>query len=158
MRVDKITILVIDDDPGYQFLVPRLLEPLGTKFKVAGTLAEGMGILGTTPPPDFIFLDLRLPDSPEAILTLQSIPKMRELAPKAPLVVLTGDPDEKLAQIAKTTGADAYRTKKELDAQKYLYESMRDAIKAQVAKGIEPAEAARKLLNRVRELLEPHPA
>jgi len=53
------TILVIDDEPGMQHLLTRLLQPTYAVI-VAGSGAEGLVQVDVVAP-DLILLDLRLP-------------------------------------------------------------------------------------------------
>lgn len=150
-----VRILVVDDEEGYRILLPRLLEPIGTTFLTASTLQEAKEIMAQQPPPDFIFLDLKLPDSPQATMTLAAVPELRGFNPEAPLVVLTGDPDEKIAQVAKAMGVDAYRTKMDMEAQKYLFEAMDEALREHERKGMSRSEAWEMIYKKVNSLLYP---
>jgi CheY-like chemotaxis protein len=149
--VNRVRILVVDDDEGIRIVIPKMLASLGVTVLTASSFSEAVKIMAEVPPPDFIFLDLGLPDTPSKVNTLQHLPDLKAFNPAAPVVVLTGDPDEKLEQIAKTVGADAYRRKMDLTSQLDLWLSMKEAIEVQTSHGLTPTEALTKILNAIAE-------
>lgn len=151
--MNKVLLLVAEDEDNYAELLTRRLENLGTQIRRAATLEEAIAQAGSDNKPDMVFLDLRFPDSPQAIQTLDIIPKIKSMAPNAAIIALTGDPDHELPMLARTLGADAFRHKEELAAQKDLWMAMKDALEAQKARGINPSEAGIKLITKVIELL-----
>lgn len=147
--VDKVRVLVVDDDPGIRVVIPRMLAALGPTVLTAETMSEAIVIMGEDPPPDFIFLDLGLPDTESKEATLHRLEEIRRFNPSAPVVVLTGDPDMKLEQVAATVGVDAYRRKAELTGQRDLWLAMKEAIGVHVKNGATPAEALTKILTAI---------
>lgn len=151
--MNRVHILVIDDDEGIRTVVPRMLSALGVTVKTAATLSDAMSLMAERPA-DFLFLDLRLPDSPNAEKTLQAIHDLKSFNPEAPVVVITGDPDDKLKSMSAALGASAYIRKDDLTGQRDLYRAMRDAISFLTGTGITASEAMTKILNAVNTKLE----
>jgi len=90
-----LEILVVEDEVEIQRLVDvvfRVAAPGGFLVRRAGSLEEA--IRGVTMMlPDLILLDLHLPDA-QGLEALQSL---RDLVPRAAIVVLTSNTDEALA-------------------------------------------------------------
>ncbi len=156
--MNEIVILLVDDDQGIRVVIPKMLSALGVTTLTASTYAEALEIMAKIPPPDFIFLDLGLPDTKDKVATLEHISELKAFNPSAPVVVLTGDPDKKLEQIAKTVGADAFRRKTELTSQRDLWLSMKEAIEVQVKGGATPTEALTKILTAIANKMIHHAA
>jgi len=55
-------LLIIEDDPATSNALRRIFARSGWSVAVASTVAEGCGHLETAPHPDWIILDLMLPD------------------------------------------------------------------------------------------------
>ena len=109
----RISILVIEDDPGDVGLILANiclagLRELGDNDPVLclPTLAEGLAT-ATASRPDVVLLDLSLPDS-SGIATVEA---MRALIPDVPIIVLTGQDDDRLAEAALQAGAQDYLVK-----------------------------------------------
>lgn len=144
-----LSILVVEDDPGDFGLVRAYLRLAGLASSVekeplvwAKTLAEGLSEAGRNKL-DIALLDLSLPDS-SGIATVQA---MRAALPEAPLVVLTGQDDNELAEAALQAGAQDYLIKGQFD---------KDALKRTVRYAISrnKLEAERKRAEeKVRDLL-----
>lgn len=58
----KGRLLVVEDDPSSRGAMVSLFRRLGLEVDSAPSLAEATGKLAATPPPDFVILDLMLPD------------------------------------------------------------------------------------------------
>lgn len=108
-----VSILVVEDDPGDFGLVRAYLRLAGLATDSGGeriiwakTLAEGSREAGLNRF-DIVLLDLSLPDS-SGIATVQA---MRAALPEAPIVVLTGQDDNELADAALQAGAQDYLVK-----------------------------------------------
>lgn len=149
--MNKVHVLVIDDDPGIRVVIPRMLSEIGPTVLTAASMAEAMEFMKQDHPPDFIFLDLGLPDTSSKEETLMRLEEIKRFNPDAPVVVFTGssDADNKLSQIAKTVGADAFRRKTELTSQRDLWVAMKDAIGVHVSHGATPTEAMTKILTAI---------
>ena len=83
-------LLVIEDDDAMQSVWRIVFAGRGWIVTVASSVAEGLALLD--PPPDFVILDLALPDGGgEAILR-----RIREAGLKTRVAITTGtnDPDQ----------------------------------------------------------------
>ncbi len=99
-------ILLIEDNPGDANLIREmLLENRGSNFEVEclPRLSAALGRLESGGI-DLVLLDLNLPDSDG----LDSLHRLRAAAPNIPIVVLTGNADEKTATAAVREGAQDY--------------------------------------------------
>ena len=94
-------ILLIEDNPGDVRLIREMLGKvkLAYSFDHAGTLSDGLVKLKEHTF-DIILLDMNLPDSSG----LGSIPEIKRVAPKMPIVILTGLDDEETAVSALQLG------------------------------------------------------
>lgn len=126
----RISILVIEDDPGDLGLIRtniRLagLKSIGEDDPViwASTLADGIAAAAKNGP-DVVLLDLSLPDS-AGIATVEA---MRVAAPAVPIIVLTGQDDHQLAEAALQAGAQDYLAKGQLFQHDALGRAIRHAL------------------------------
>ena len=111
MKDKKVTILLIEDNPGDARLIREALkdEGLDTDLHIAGDGGEALAFLrreegfADAPRPDLIVLDLNLPkkDGREVLAEIKNDRKLRAIQ----IIVLTGSHDQK--DIAKCTGLDA---------------------------------------------------
>src|ERR1043166_87891 len=118
-------VLLIEDNPGDVRLIREMLsDDADTHFEVnhadrleSGlTSVQGHGI-------SVILLDLALPDS----FGLETLQRVKTLAPEVPIIVLTGSDDDKMALCAGKTGAQEYLVKGKVDHDT-LTRAMRYAI------------------------------
>ena len=110
MSLPSIKILLIEDNPGDVRLVLELFseEPLGsytlthfTCLQETAVFIVGGGIV------DIILLDMNLPDASG----LDTLTRIREIAPGVPVLVLTGIDDDLLASQTMQSGAQDYFVK-----------------------------------------------
>lgn len=104
-----LRVLVVDDNPGDARLVEWSLahEPDGAyRCERAGRIEEALAVLEQGPI-DAVLLDLGLPDSSGTAGLL----RVRERAPEAAVVVLTGSDDPLRARDAIAAGAQDYQVK-----------------------------------------------
>ncbi len=114
MNWDKISVLLVEDNPGDARLLKEMLrEVKGGQFSLvwADRLSAGLERLAEGGI-DIVLLDLSLPDS-NGLDTLASI---QAQAPQFPIIVLTGLNDEALAVRAVREGAQDYLIKGQVDA------------------------------------------
>jgi len=79
--------LIVEDDPATQKIWQVIFSRRGWEVAVASTVSEGLALLD--PPPDYLILDLKLPDGDgEAILR-----KVRDDKLKTRVAVTTGSVD-----------------------------------------------------------------
>jgi DNA-binding response OmpR family regulator len=82
-------ILAIEDEPNICTLLRKLLSEADIKisdFRCLSTLSAGIEEVKNFTP-DIIFLDLKLPDSPDGTDSVKVIPYLKSIAP---VLVLTG--------------------------------------------------------------------
>ena len=112
----KITILVIEDNPGDAVLIREMLLGIpGSPFSVqwSDTLAKGLSRIRVAGNGDrqgkidLALLDLNLPDS----CGLETFLKLHETVPGLPVIVLSGREDDDLAIGAVRAGAEDYLIK-----------------------------------------------
>ena len=99
------TILVIDDEPGMQHLLTRLLQPKYT-VAVASSGAEGLAQVDAMAP-DLVLLDLRLPQ----MSGMSVLRKLRDTRKDVPVIILTGHVSVDTAVQALKLGAVDYLAK-----------------------------------------------
>ncbi len=124
MTAKKLHILLIEDNPGDVRLVQEILRKMEKEYPIehVGTLAEGLNKLNKGSF-DIVLLDINLPDSSG----LESIPEVKRVAAKMPIVMLTGLDDEETAIAALQLGIQDYLIKDRID-RTLLISSMRYAI------------------------------
>lgn len=112
-------LLSIEDNPVDAWLIRTSFAALArtrpaTAFEVlvAPTLAEGLALLRRHDP-QVVLLDLHLPDARGA----EAVARLREARPDVPILILTGQDDEELAQRLLQAGAQDYLVKGRLDMQ-----------------------------------------
>ena len=141
-RVPATRILIVDDHPLTRDALTALVEQSG--FAVAGQAADGeaavklAGELG----PDLILLDLSLP----GMNGLGALPRLREAAPAAEVVVLTASGTEENLLGAIRGGAAGYLLKSEPPER--IVEFLRGVARGEAALS---GAIARRLLDTVRE-------
>jgi CheY-like chemotaxis protein len=97
-------VLICDDEPNYRFLLRAVLEPEGAV--VVGEAGDGRECLALTKElqPDYIVLDLNMP----GMDGLTALPRLRELAPRARIVVLSTARAEEAAEDVVDLGANGF--------------------------------------------------
>lgn len=105
---EKVTILYIEDDPGSQSLVQRMLTFAGYRVLVASRGIEGLDV-AFKEMPDLILMDINLPDlsGREVTTRLRSDERFRNL----PIVALTALSQAGEREKAIAAGATGYLTK-----------------------------------------------
>jgi len=115
MSSKPINILLLEDNPlDARLLRLQLGEKQGAAYHLTHkeTLQQGIALLGELHP-DLILCDLSLPDSHE----LETFQRLHAVAPRTPIIVLSGSDDETLAVQAVREGAQDYLVKGRVDAQ-----------------------------------------
>jgi diguanylate cyclase (GGDEF)-like protein/PAS domain S-box-containing protein len=126
-------LLLVEDNPGDARLLREMLNEAGA-HKTEMTQAESMGEAERHLAQalfDIVLLDLGLPDAQG----LEAVRRARAIAPRVPLVVLTGLDDEALATRALQAGAQDYLIKGQIET-RGLLRALRYAIER---KGLEEA-------------------
>ena len=111
MAWDAITVLLVEDDDGDALIVDDLLSEAlpGARITRSRTFSHALAAL--TASIDCVLLDLKLPDAEG----LDTVVRLRALAPDTPLIVLTGLHDEAAGVAAVDAGAQDYLIKGEVD-------------------------------------------
>jgi DNA-binding NtrC family response regulator len=98
MQLTKLRAAVIEDDEDLRSAVARILGDWGASVSVAGSAAEAIELLATSPPIDLLIVDVRLSDG-SAFGVLEAA---GQVSPPPLVVAMSGQapPDEafKLAQ------------------------------------------------------------
>ena len=101
------SILFVEDDPEQRQSVPRIIEKLGYLVTAAGTLEQGIRILGEQAG-DILLLDVGLPDGNG----LEALPRIKEVSKSSPeIFIITVLSDPAGAETAITEGVLGYIVK-----------------------------------------------
>lgn len=126
MTEPPIQVLLVEDNPGDARLISEMLKDVHgdpqVRLCVAECLAAALEKVGEGSIAA-VLLDLSLPDS----AGLTTLDRVRERAPRLPIIVLTGLADESLAVTAMHRGAQDYLVKGTIDGE-LLVRSVRYAI------------------------------
>ena len=128
-RQADFRILLVEDDPGDVELIEILLTEVknwAATLKNASTLREGIAILQKDEEIAVVLLDLSLPDE----YGLDTFRQLHAQFPLLPIVVLTGNSDDRVAMQALEEGAQDYLVKGEFNG-KLLVRSMQYAVERQ---------------------------
>lgn len=99
-------ILVVDDEIGIRFGIRDFLELKGYEVDEAASCREALELFRTSRP-DVAIVDYILPDGN----ALDLLPRLKEINPHIPLVILTGNGSIDLAVRAIKEGAEQFLTK-----------------------------------------------
>jgi DNA-binding NtrC family response regulator len=99
-------VLVVDDEPGVRFGIRDFLEQQGYEIEEAQS-CEDAQILFRTSRPDIVIADYMMPDG----TALDLLPRLKEIDPDTPLLVLTAHGSIDLAVRAIKEGAEQFLTK-----------------------------------------------
>ncbi|MCK4851035.1 MAG: response regulator [Phycisphaerae bacterium] len=157
MDVEKINILLVEDDPGDCRLVKLALaksrQPMEFAVETAENLAEALKRLDSRNF-DMVLLDLLLPDSQG----LKTVDQVCRLYPQIPVVVLTVLVDENMGVEAIKVGASDYLVKTEYSHELLLrtirYSLERKRAQEDLRQAKEQAEKARNEVEQINTDLE----
>lgn len=99
-------ILIVDDEPGVRFGIKDFLELEGYEIDEAESCRDARDIFRTSRP-DVVIADYMLPDG----TALDLLPRLREINPDTPLLILTAHGSIDLAVRAIKEGAEQFLTK-----------------------------------------------
>jgi two-component system, NtrC family, response regulator AtoC len=102
----KTRVLVVDDDPVFQELVPEQLSMLGMEAAVAGTGRDALDALRRTDY-DIVLLDVNMP----GVSGLDALQEIRQLDDAPEVIMFTGDNSLSTGIEAMRRGAYDYLTK-----------------------------------------------
>ncbi|SEH33631.1 PP2C family protein-serine/threonine phosphatase [Magnetospirillum fulvum] len=147
---DSLAVLLVEDELGDARLVQlALMECHRPAFAVThvSTLAEAIAILANGTALDVVLLDLSLPDS----TGLGTVARMKDAAPRIPIVIMTGTDDQRLAAAALEAGAQDYLVKSD-DPERTVGRAIRYAI-TRMASQIERETLLRRIAQQQRTLM-----
>ncbi|MBI2370899.1 MAG: sigma-54-dependent Fis family transcriptional regulator [Deltaproteobacteria bacterium] len=93
-------ILIVDDDPDMQFVLGEALRQAGYQVEAATSAEAGLEALRARPT-ELVILDVRLP----GMSGLEAVPRVKELVPEAPIIIMTAHGRRELALEAIQRGA-----------------------------------------------------
>lgn len=99
-------ILIVDDEPGVRFGIRDFLEQQGYEIDEAESCREAQDVFRTSRP-DVVIADYMLADG----TALDLLPRLREINPDTPLLILTAHGSIDLAVRAIKEGAEQFLTK-----------------------------------------------
>lgn len=147
-------ILICEDDHALAELWADHMKPLGYEIEIAHTLAAAIEAMRRIPPPDLLFLDLVLPDSRDAEVTLRDGVRLATNAnPNVVIVVITGMNSERIADIAAEIGADGFNFKNQVASQRSLWQAVQAALVSRVSSPRKCAEDCLLLVEKLNGLL-----
>jgi nitrogen regulation protein NR(I) len=99
-------VLVVDDESAICWAFTQLLQPQGYQVLAVGSAEEALEVAARERP-DLVLLDVRLP----GLSGLDALPKLKEILPDAPVLVMTAHGTMETAIEAIRRGAYNYLTK-----------------------------------------------
>ncbi len=99
-------IMIVDDEAAIRFGIGEFLGAHGYQVSEAGDCQEAQALFRTARP-HAVILDYQLPDGD----ALDLLPRLRDIDPTVPLLVLTGHASIDLAVRAVEEGAEQFLTK-----------------------------------------------
>ena len=99
-------VLVVDDEPGVRFGIRDFLEQQGYEIEEAQSCEDAQHLFRTSRP-DIVIADYMMPDG----TALDLLPRLKEIDPDTPLLVLTAHGSIDLAVRAIKEGAEQFLTK-----------------------------------------------
>ncbi len=107
-----LNVLVVDDSPELRELISFVIKRRSPGWHVVATAKEGQEAVAVaqTAQPDLVLLDIAMP----IMDGMQALPLIREAAPQAVVVMLSGYPFETAGQGALDAGAHGYLEKANL--------------------------------------------
>ncbi|WP_186775918.1 protein kinase domain-containing protein [Rubripirellula tenax] len=107
-----IEVLIVEDDQEDMILTVEMLQRGNNAVNVvpAHTLREAIDVVNNKTHIDLILLDLQLPDC----MGVDTVKRLRESKPDAPVIVLTGQNDVTVGKACIEAGADDFACKNDL--------------------------------------------
>ena len=107
-----LKVLVVDDSADLRDLISLVIEQRSDQWTVVATAAEGQQAIdeARTNQPDLVLLDIAMP----VMDGMQALPLIREVAPGAVVVMLSGYPFATAGEGALRAGANGYLEKSDL--------------------------------------------
>lgn len=107
-----LDIMIVDDSADLRDLISMVIERHSEGWRVVATAAEGQQAIAEAEAsqPDLVLLDIAMP----VMDGMQALPRIREVAPHAVVVMISGYPFETAGESALRAGAHAYLEKSDL--------------------------------------------
>lgn len=107
-----LRILVVDDAPEFRRLIGVLIDRHGHGWTVVAQAADGReGVeQARAAQPDLVLLDISMP----VMDGIEALPLIRQAAPAAVVVILTGYPDATVRGLVASAGAHGFLEKDDL--------------------------------------------
>ncbi|HUW66163.1 MAG TPA: response regulator [Spirochaetia bacterium] len=106
MDAKVLDILVVDDQPGVRQLINVLGREEGHRMHMATNGQEAVEAAGAIQP-DLVFMDVRMP----VMDGLEALPLIREINPKAVVIMMTAYTGDATSRVVLENRADAVMTK-----------------------------------------------
>jgi YesN/AraC family two-component response regulator len=109
---ENLSVMIVDDSADLRDLLSMVIEKHPAGWRVVATAAEGEQAVqeARTRQPDLVLLDIAMP----VMDGMQALPLIREVAPQALVVMLSGYPFSTAGQGAIDAGAHGYLEKSDL--------------------------------------------
>jgi len=109
---EGVNVLVVDDSADLRELISMVIDRHPGGWQVVATAAEGQEAIeeARARQPDLVLLDIAMP----VMDGMQALPLIREAAPQAVVVMISGYPFATAGQGALDAGADGYLEKSDL--------------------------------------------
>ena len=109
---ENLSVLIVDDSEDLRELLSMVIERHPRGWRVVATAAEGeQGVQeARANQPDLVLLDIAMP----VMDGMQALPLIKEAAPEAVVVMLSGYPFSAAGQGALNAGAHGYLEKSDL--------------------------------------------
>ena len=109
-RLERASLLIVDDEPANVRLLTRFLQRAGCE-EVIGTTSPEEGLrLYAERRPDLMLLDLHMPEM-DGLTVLDRLRDHREERTRSPVLVLTGDASSEAREAALERGANEFVSK-----------------------------------------------
>jgi DNA-binding NarL/FixJ family response regulator len=109
-HVDRVTtVVVVDDDPDYLWLVRFILESGSDKAAIVGEAASGEEALGLVldKGPDIVIVDLMMP----RLNGLELTRRIKEERPQTKILLISAYTEDTYRRITSVSGADGFVNK-----------------------------------------------
>lgn len=109
---ENLSVMIVDDSPDLRDLLSMVITRHPDGWRVVATAAEGEEAVkeARASQPDLVLLDIAMP----VMDGMQALPLIREVAPHAVVVMLSGYPFSTAGQGALDAGAHGYLEKSDL--------------------------------------------
>ena len=122
-----LNVLIVDDHDIVRLGIRQILDrlPRPCRVREAASVREALAGLADDPP-DLLLLDLGLGDE----LALAALPRLRDAAPRARILVLTSMPEDLYAERCLRAGADGFVAKAALSGT--LFDAVQSVLAGQI--------------------------